>query len=53
MPFHLFDIIRIKIFYTDNIIEKEICSVFYLFIFNFITHFQFIVSTQNCFNFVS
>ena len=35
-------IVRIKIFYINHIIEKVICSVFYVYIFDFITHFSFI-----------
>ena len=29
----------IKIFYVNNITEKVICSVFYVYIFDFITYF--------------
>ena len=43
----------VKTFYTDNIIEKVKCAVFYVYLFNFITYFQFILSTQNCVRFVS
>ena len=32
-----------NIFYTDKIIEKVIFSVFYVYIFNFITDIQFIL----------
>ena len=28
-----------KIIYTDNIIEKVVCSIFYVYIFDFITRF--------------
>ena len=34
-----FNIIRIKIFSIDNIIEKVVCVVFYIYIFDFIIHF--------------
>ena len=39
MTFYLFNIIRMKILYIDNIIEKVVCMVFYAYIFDFITHF--------------
>ena len=38
--FIYFNIIRIKKFYVDDIIEKVVCSVFYNYIFDFITHFS-------------
>ena len=37
--YEYFNIIWIKIFYIDNIMEKEVCVVFYIYIFCFITHF--------------
>ena len=37
MTFHLFNFIWIKNFYIDNIIEKVVYSVFYVYIFDFIT----------------
>ena len=37
--FIYFNIIWIKLFYIDNIIEKVQCVFFYVYIFDFITHF--------------
>ena len=37
--FIYFNIISIKTFYIENIIEKGLCSFFYIYIFDFITHF--------------
>ena len=53
--FSFLNIIRIKIFYIDHVIEKVIYSVFYVYIFKFITHFQFILSVliSDLFNLVS
>ena len=34
-------------------LKKIKCAVFYVYTFNFITHFQFMLPTQNCFNFLS
>ena len=39
-----FNIIFIKTFYVDDIIEKVVCAVFYIYIYDFITHFLFIFS---------
>ena len=46
-----FNIFQIKIFYTDNIVEKVVCVVFYKYIFDFITHFQLIYHYRLLFNF--
>ena len=51
MVFIYFNIIQIKIFYIDNIIEKVICSVFCVYIFNFMNHFQFLLLILICFQF--
>ena len=37
--FIYFNIIWIKIFYVDIIVEKVVCAVFYIYIFDFITNF--------------
>ena len=37
--FIYFNITWIKIFYVDIIVEKVVCSVFYIYIFDFITNF--------------
>ena len=37
--FIYFNIIWIKTFNINSIIEKVVCSVFYIYIFDFITHF--------------
>ena len=37
--FIYFNIISIKTFYIENIIEKGLCSFFYIYIFDFTTHF--------------
>ena len=37
--FIYFNIIWIKDFYVDIILEKVVCAVFYIYIFDFITNF--------------
>ena len=46
-----FNINWIKIFYINNIIEKVLRSI-YVYIFKFITRFQFILLIWNSFHFV-
>ena len=43
MTFHLFNIIWIKKVYIDNVIKKVLCVVFYVYIFDFITHLYFLL----------
>ena len=50
--FIYFNIIWIKSFYIDNIIEKLVRSV-YIHYFNFVPYFQLILLIKTCLNFVS
>ena len=47
--FIYFNFIWNKIFYIDNISEKVVCRAFYVYIFDFISHFWFISLINNFF----
>ena len=49
MSFHLFKYYLDQNFFIDNVIEKVVCAVFYIHIFDFIIHFLFTFLIYNFF----
>ena len=52
MTFQLFQYYLDQNFYIDNIVEKVVCAVLYICIFDFITHFLFTFLIYSFFSFV-